>query len=87
VIFPNMLPALLSGIGLAFARALGEYGSLVLFAAGLHTTVASVFIRQQIESNNFAGAASVSVVLLLIALVVIGAINLLQQQTSKHDRE
>jgi sulfate/thiosulfate transport system permease protein len=86
VIFPNLLPALLSGIGLAFARALGEYGSLVLIATGLHTTVASVFIRQQIESDNLSCAAAVSVVLLLIALVVIGAINLLQRQTSKHDR-
>ena len=86
VIFPNLLPALLSGVGLAFARALGEYGSLVLIAAGLHTTVASVFIRSQIESDNLTGAAAVSVVLLPIALVVIGAINLLQRRSSKHDR-
>ena len=86
VIFPNLLPALLSGVGLAFARALGEYGSLVLIAAGLHTTVASVFIRSQIESDNLTGAAAVSVVLLLIALVVIGTINLVQRQSSKHDR-
>jgi sulfate/thiosulfate transport system permease protein len=86
VIFPNLLPALLSGVGLAFARALGEFGSLVLIATGLHTTVASVFIRQQIESDNLTGAAAVSVVLLLIALVVIGAINLLQRRSSKHDR-
>jgi sulfate transport system permease protein len=86
VIFPNLLPALLSGVGLAFARALGEYGSLVLIATGLHTTVASVFIKQQIESDNLPGAAAVSVVLLLIALVVIGAINLLLRRGSKHDR-
>jgi sulfate/thiosulfate transport system permease protein len=86
VIFPNILPALLSGIGLAFARALGEYGSLVLFAAGLHTTVASVFIRSQIESDNFTGAAAVSVVLLLIALLVIGGINLALRRSTIHDR-
>ncbi len=62
IIFPNLLPGLAAGIALAFARALGEFGSLVLISGGLpKTEVSSVFIRQQIESGNDAGAAAVSV--------------------------
>ena len=65
IIFPNLLPGLAAGVALAFARALGEFGSVLLFAGGLpETQVSSVFIRQQIESGNEAGAAAVSVVLL-----------------------
>src|SRR6478735_2364994 len=57
IIFPNLLPGLAAGVALAFARALGEYGSVLLFAGGLpNTTVSSVFIRQQIESGNDVGA-------------------------------
>ncbi len=68
IIFPNLLPGLAAGVALAFARALGEYGSVLLFAGGLpDTQVSSVFIRQQIESGNETGAAAVSVVLLLAA--------------------
>ena len=53
IIFPNLLPGLAAGVALAFARALGEYGSVLLFAGGLpNTQVSSVFIRQQIESGN-----------------------------------
>ncbi len=66
IIFPNLLPGLAAGVALAFARALGEFGSVLLFAGTLpQTMVASVFIRQQIESGNDTGASAVSVVLLL----------------------
>ena len=78
IIFPNLLPGLAAGVALAFARALGEYGSVLLFAGGLpNTMVASVFIRQQIESGNETGAAAVSIVpaararLPLLALVTL----------------
>jgi sulfate/thiosulfate transport system permease protein len=82
IIFPNILPGLLSGVGLAFARALGEYGSLVLITGLIpfKTEVASVFIRKQVETNNLPGAAAVSLVLLLAALVVLTAINLTQRR-------
>jgi sulfate transport system permease protein len=86
IIFPNLLPGLLSGVALAFARALGEFGSLVLIAASINTQVASVFIRAQIENNNLAGAAAVSVVLLVISLVMLTSLTLLQRLGSKHDR-
>ncbi len=65
IIFPNLLPGLAAGVALAFARALGEYGSVLLFAGGLpNTQVSSIFISQQIETGNETGAAAVSVVLL-----------------------
>ena len=85
VIFPNLLPGLLSGIALAFARALGEYGSLVLIAS-LSTPVASVFIRTQVENGNYTGAAAVSVVLLVLSLVMLLGLTLVQRWGSKHDR-
>ena len=73
IIFPNLLPGLAAGVALAFARALGEFGSVLLFAGGLpQTMVASVFIRQQIESGNDTGASAVSVVLLLASLLLLG---------------
>src|SRR3954454_34042 len=70
IIFPNLLPGLAAGAALAFARALGEYGSVLLFAGGKpNTQVSSVFIQQQVESGNSTGASAVSVVLLVAALV------------------
>ena len=70
IIFPNLLPGILAGVTLAFARALGEFGSLVLISGNIpfETEVSSVFIRSQIESGNVPGAAAVSVVLLAISL-------------------
>jgi len=80
IIFPNLLPGLAAGVALAFARALGEYGSVLLFAGGLpDTQVSSVFIRQQIESGNEVGAAAVSVVLLAAALLMLGVITWVQR--------
>jgi sulfate transport system permease protein len=87
IIFPNLLPGLAAGVALAFARALGEFGSVLLFAGGLpQTLVASVFIRQQIESGNEVGAAAVSVVLLAASLVLLGLISLIQRWSGRHER-
>jgi sulfate/thiosulfate transport system permease protein len=87
IVFPNLLPGLAAGVALAFARALGEFGSVLLFAGGLpQTLVASVFIRQQIESGNETGAAAVSVVLLAASLVMLAAISLIQRWSSRHAR-
>ena len=76
VILPNLTPAILAGVALAFARSVGEFGSLVLITGNLpfNTEVASVFIFGQIESGNTTGAAAVSVVLLAISLAVLVAI-------------
>jgi sulfate transport system permease protein len=87
IIFPNLLPGLAAGVALAFARALGEFGSVLLFAGGLpQTMVSSVFIRQQIESGNDVGAAAVSVVLLVAALLMLAVITWVQRWGSRHER-
>jgi sulfate transport system permease protein len=87
IIFPNLLPGLAAGVALAFARALGEYGSVLLFAGGKKdTTVASILIGQQIESGNESGAAAVSIVLLLMALVCLFLITLIQRWGTRHER-
>jgi sulfate transport system permease protein len=79
IIFPNLLPGIVAGIMLAFARALGEYGSLILISGNIpfKTEVSSVFIRSQIETGNTAGASAVSVVLLTLSVLMLVAVSLL----------
>ena len=74
IVLPNLTPAILSGAALSFARALGEFGSVVLISGNLpfKTEVGSVYIFNQVENDNVPAAASVSVVLLVCALVVLG---------------
>lgn len=69
IVLPALLPAILSGTGLAFARAIGEYGSVVLIGGNIPkvTQVASQYIQQQIEIDEPVAAASVSLTLLLIS--------------------
>jgi sulfate/thiosulfate transport system permease protein len=88
VILPNLTPAILAGVALAFARSVGEFGSLVLITGNLpfDTEVASVFIFGQIESDRVIGAAAVSVVLLAISLVVLLGISLASRWGYRHER-
>jgi sulfate transport system permease protein len=87
IIFPNLLPGLGAGVALAFARALGEFGSVLLFAGGLpDTTVTSVFIRNQVESDNLVGASAVSMVLLVASLLLLFCVSLIQRWAIRHDR-
>jgi sulfate/thiosulfate transport system permease protein len=87
VILPNLTPAILAGAALAFARAIGEFGSLVLLSGNLpKTQVASLFIFAQIESGNTTGAAAVSVTLLAIALVVLLLIGRVTHWSLRHAR-
>jgi sulfate/thiosulfate transport system permease protein len=76
IVLPNLTSAILSGAALAFARAVGEFGSVVLIAGNLpfKTEVASVFIFGRIESDSVTSAAAVSVVLLALSLLVLLAI-------------
>jgi sulfate transport system permease protein len=85
IIFPNLLPGIAAGVALAFARALGEFGSLVLLTGNIpfKTQVASVFIFNEIESGNQTGAAAVSVVLLLASLLLLAVVSLLQRWGSR----
>jgi sulfate transport system permease protein len=73
IILPALRPAVLAGVGLAFGRAVGEFGSVVLISGNLpyKTEVASVLVYSQIESDNATGAAAVSVVLLAISFFVL----------------
>ena len=88
IILPNLFPAILSGAALAFARAVGEFGSLVLISGNIpfHTQVASVFVFKQIESDNPVGAAAVSVVLLILSLLVLVGIRGVERWGSRHAR-
>jgi sulfate transport system permease protein len=87
VILPNLTPALLSGVALAFARAIGEFGSIVLISGNIpfKTEVASVFISGRIEGDDLSGAAAVSVTLLLLSLVVLAAIGGFSRWRSRHE--
>jgi len=78
LVWPAIRGATLVGAGLAFARALGEFGSIVLISGNIpfHTQVASVLISGQVESGDTSGAAAVSVVLLGLALVVLACLEL-----------
>jgi sulfate transport system permease protein len=73
IILPSLRPALLAGVGLAFGRAVGEFGSVVLISGNLpyKTEVASVLVFAQIESDNTTGAAAVSVLLLAISFLLL----------------
>jgi sulfate transport system permease protein len=86
IIFPNLLPGIAAGVALAFARALGEFGSLALIAIAFKTEVASVYIRSLIESGNESGAAAVSVVLLVASLLLLSSIALIQRWSNRHER-
>jgi sulfate/thiosulfate transport system permease protein len=86
VVLPSLVPAIMSGVALSFARALGEFGSLVLITGNLpfKTEVGSVYIFGQIQNDSLPAAAAVSVALLFVALVVLGALNFISQRQSRH---
>lgn len=87
VVFPNLLPGILSGVALAFAKAVGEFGSVVIITGNLpfKTEVSSVYIFGQIESGNTTGAAAASVVLLAISLFVLLLIGAIRRWTTRHN--
>src|SRR5437588_1531398 len=88
VIFPNILPAILSGVALAFARAVGEFGAVVLISGNLpfRTEVVSVYVFGRIESGDAGGAAAASVVILAISFGVLLVIGGLRRWATRHDR-
>ncbi|HET6449427.1 MAG TPA: sulfate ABC transporter permease subunit CysT [Conexibacter sp.] len=88
IVLPNLVPAILSGAALAFARAVGEFGSIVLISGNIpfHTQVSSVFVFKLIESDAPVSAAAVSTVLLLVSLVVLLGIRGLGRWGARHDR-
>lgn len=85
VVLPALLPALLSGAGLAFSRAIGEYGSVVLIGGAVpgETEVSSQYIRTLIEVDDRTGAAAISIVLLVISFVVLLILRTLGSRAAK----
>jgi sulfate transport system permease protein len=86
IVLPSLAPAIISGVALSFARAVGEFGSLVLITGNLpfKTEVGSVYIFGQIENDNLPAAAAVSVLLLAAALVVLGILSFVSGRLSRH---
>lgn len=80
VIFPTLLPALLLGFTLAFARGLGEYGSVIFIAGNMpyRTEVASLLIVTQLEEFDYAGATSISLVMIGVSLLLLLGLNKVQ---------
>jgi sulfate/thiosulfate transport system permease protein len=88
IVLPNLLPAILAGVGLGFARAIGEFGSVVLISGNIpfQTEVAAVRIFSQVENDNVTAAAAIAVVLLAISLTVLLIIALFDRWSRKHDQ-
>jgi sulfate transport system permease protein len=86
VILPIVFPALLTGFALAFARALGEYGSVVFISSNipLKTQIVPVLIMSKLEQFDYAGATALAVVMLVVSFFLLLAINLLQWWNTRH---
>ena len=85
VIAPALIPALLTGFALAFARALGEYGSVVFISGNMpmHTEVVPLLIMSKLEQFDYAGATAIAVVMLTVSFVLLLGINMLQRWSSR----
>jgi sulfate/thiosulfate transport system permease protein len=81
VIGPAMLPALITGFALAFARALGEYGSVVFISGNMpmHTEVVPLLIMTKLEEFDYQGATAIALVMLVLSFAMLFGINLLQR--------
>jgi sulfate transport system permease protein len=80
VVLPQLLPALLTGFTLAFARAIGEYGSVVFISSNMpmETEIASLLIMSKLDQFDFAGATAIAVVMLVVSFALLLAINRVQ---------
>jgi len=80
VVFPTIAPALLTGFALAFARAIGEYGSVVFIAGNMpmKTEIVPLLIITKLEQYDYAGATAIAMVMLIVSFVLLLTINLLQ---------
>jgi sulfate/thiosulfate transport system permease protein len=86
VILPTVLPALLTGFALAFARAIGEYGSVVFISGNLplRTEITPLLIITKLEQYDYAGATAIAVVMLVVSFIMLLAINLLQARSRRY---
>lgn len=89
VIFPEIRPALLTGFGLAFARAVGEYGSVVFIAGNIpfQTEIAPLLIMSKLEQFDYHGANAIALVMLAFSFIMLFAINSVQVYAAKFTKE
>jgi sulfate/thiosulfate transport system permease protein len=89
VIFPAVLPALLTGFGLSLARAIGEYGSVVFISGNMpmRTEITSLLIITKLEQYDYAGATALAVVMLVISFVLLLVINSLQKRSRRYQEQ
>lgn len=87
VLFPALLPALLTGFALAFARAIGEYGSVVFIAGNMpfRTEIAPVLIVARLEEFAYREATALALVLLVVSFTLLALINLLERWSKRHE--
>jgi sulfate transport system permease protein len=85
IIMPNLWPAVITGFAIAFARTIGEYGSVVFISGNMpmKTEIAPLLIMSRLEQFDYPGAAAIAVVMLAISFVLLSAINLLQWWSSR----
>ncbi len=89
VIFPELRPALLTGFGLAFARAVGEYGSVVFIAGNIpfKTEIAPLLIMSKLEQFDYEGANAIALVMLAVSFLILFTINSIQVYANRFTRE
>ncbi|MET4049004.1 sulfate ABC transporter permease subunit CysT [Rhodococcus sp. 1163] len=89
IVLPVLMPAVLSGAGLAFARAIGEFGSVVLIGGNIpgQTQIASQYIRELIEYDHQVDAAAISVVLLALAFVVLFVLRIVGSRLARREEQ
>jgi sulfate transport system permease protein len=87
VIFPMVAPALLTGFTLAFARALGEYGSVIFIAGNipLKTQITPVVIMEELDMFDYPKATAIAVVMLVVSFLMLLSVNVLQWWTNRHN--
>ena len=86
IVFPPLIPALLTGVTLAFSRAIGEYGSIVIVSSNfpLKDLIASVLIFQNLEQYDYRGATVIGTVVLILSLFLLLSINFFQSWNQRY---
>ena len=89
IILPTLFPTILTGFALAFARALGEYGSIVFISGNLpfQTEIAPQLIVMRLEQYDYTGAIALAVVLMVLSFIVLGTINILESWSARFTRQ
>lgn len=89
VIFPELMPALITGFALAFARGIGEYGSVVFISGNmpLKTEITPLLIMTKLEQHDYAGATAIALVLLIMSFLLLLLINFLQWRVNRSTAE